>query len=170
MERVSDHLSLHTVEVPGNVDPYGRPDNSFDAEVVLTSWTGPPSFDVVAISENVLWICAFPFAVSHHAFAFTVSPLGCNVAQVGVGTMVVEVGLVDFQLLSALVPVSVCFFCLMLWDCLHKFFILATRLRGMHILDAKFAPCVDLAVTSPVSHYTTSGTETVFFFLLYWQL
>ena len=122
MERVGDHLSLHTVEVPGNMDPCGCPDNSFDAEVVLTSWTGPPSFDVVAISENVLWICTFLFAVSHCAFAFAVSPSGCNIAQEDVGTMVVEVGLVDFQLLSALVPVSVCFFCLMLWDCLSQIF------------------------------------------------
>ena len=92
------------------------------AEVVLTSWTGPPSFDVVAISENVLWIHAFPFAVSRCAFAFAVSPSGCNVAQEDVGTMVVEVGLVGFQLLSALVPVSVCFFCLTLWDCLSQIF------------------------------------------------
>ena len=61
---------------------------------------------------------AFPFAVLRCAFAFAVSPSGCNVAQVDVGTMVVEVGLVDLQLLSALVPVSVCFFCLTLWDCL----------------------------------------------------
>ena len=74
VERVGDDLSLHTVEVPGNVGPCGHPDNSFDGEVVVTSWTGPPSFDVVAISENVLWICAFPFAVSRCAFAFAVSP------------------------------------------------------------------------------------------------
>ena len=122
MERVGDDLSLHTVEVPGNVGPCGRPDNSFDGEVVLTSWSGPPSFDVVAISENVLWIRAFPFAVSHCAFAFTVSPSGCNVAQVDVGTMVVEVGLMELQLLSALVPVLVCFFCLTLWGCLSQIF------------------------------------------------
>ena len=124
MERVGDDLSLHTVEVPGNMGPCGHPDNSFDGEVVVTSWTGPPSFDVVAISENVLWICAFPFAVSHCAFAFVVSPSGCNIAQVDGGTMVVvvEVGLVDLQLLSALEPVPVCFFCLMLWGCPAQIF------------------------------------------------
>ena len=122
MERVGDHLSLHTVEVPGNMDPCRPPDNSFDAEVVLTLWAGPPSFDVVAISENVLWIRAFLFAVSRCVFAFAVSPSGCIVAQEDVGTIVVEVGLVDFQLLSALVPVSVCFFCLTLWDCLSQIF------------------------------------------------
>ena len=122
MERVGDDLSLHTVEVPDNVGPCGHPDNSFDAEVVLISWTVPPSFDVVAISENVLWIRAFPFAVSRCAFAFAVSPSGCNVAQVDVGTMVLELGLMDFQLLSALVPVSVYFFCLTLWDCLSQIF------------------------------------------------
>ena len=75
MERVGDNLSLHTVEVPGNVGPCGHPDNSFDGEVVVTSWSGPPSFDVVAISENVLWIRAFPFAVSRRAFASAVSSL-----------------------------------------------------------------------------------------------
>ena len=118
MERVGDNLSLHTVEVPGNVGPCGHPDNSFDGEVVVTSWSGPPSFDVVAISENVLWIRAFPFAVSRCAFAFAVSPSGCNVAQVDVETMVVEVALVDLQSLSALVSVLVCFFCWTLLDCL----------------------------------------------------
>ena len=122
MERVGDNLSLHTVEVPGNVGPCERPDNSFDAEVVLTSGSGLPSFDFVANSENVLWIRAFPSAVSSRAFASAVSPSGCNVAQVDVGTMVVEVGLVDLQLLSALVPVPVCFFCLTLWDCLSQIF------------------------------------------------
>ena len=72
VERVGDNLSLHTVEVPGNVGPCRRPDNSFDAEVVLTSESGPPSFDFVAISENVLWIRAFPLAVSSCAFASAV--------------------------------------------------------------------------------------------------
>ena len=108
MERVGDDLSLHTVDVPDNVGPCGRPDNSFDAEV--------------AISENILWICTFPFAESRCAFVFMVSPPGCNVALVDVGTMVVEVGLMDFQSLSALVPVSVYFFCLTLWDCLSQIF------------------------------------------------
>ena len=104
--------------------PCGRLDNSIAAEVVLTSESGLPSFDVVAISENVLWIRAFPFAVSRCAFAFAVSPSGCNVAQVDGGTMfvVVEVGLVDLQLLSALEPIPVCFFCLMLWGCLAQIF------------------------------------------------
>ena len=85
MERVGDNLSLHTVEVLGNVGPCGRLDNSIDVEVVLTSESGLPLFDVVAISENVLWIRAFPYAVSRCAFAFAVSPSGCNVAQVGWG-------------------------------------------------------------------------------------
>ena len=39
-----------------------------------------------------------------------------------VETMVVEVVLVDLQLLSALVSVPVCFFCLTLWDCLSQIF------------------------------------------------
>ena len=122
MERVGDNLSLHTVEVPDNVGPCGRPDNFFDAEVVLTSRCGSPSFEFVAIFENVLWIHTFFLAVSSCAFASVVSPSGYNVAQVDVGTMVVEVGLVDLQLLSALVPVPVCFFCLTLWDCLSQIF------------------------------------------------
>ena len=122
MERVGDNLSLHTVEVPGNVGPCSRPDNSFDVEVVLSLGSGPPSFDFVVISENVLWIRPFPLAVSSCAFAFAVSPSGCNVAQVDVGTMVVDIGLVDLQLLSTLVPVPVCFFCLTLWDCLSQIF------------------------------------------------
>ena len=54
MEKVYDGLSLHTVEVSGNVDPCKRPDNSFGEEVVLTSESVPPSFDFVAIFENVL--------------------------------------------------------------------------------------------------------------------
>ena len=124
MERVGDNLPLHTVEFPGNVGPCGRLDNSFAAEVVLTSGSGLPSFDFVANSENVLWIRAFPFAVSHCAFAFVVSPSGCNVKQVDGGTMVVvvEVGLMDLQLLSAPEPVLVCFFCLTLWGCLAQIF------------------------------------------------
>ena len=39
----------------------------------------------------------------------------------------------------------------------HKFFIFATSLRGVCIRDAKFAPCVDLRITSSVPHFTTSG-------------
>ena len=74
MERVGDDLSLHTVEVSDNVGPCGCPDNSFDAEVVLISWPVPPSFDAVTISENILWIRAFPFAELRCAFAFVVSP------------------------------------------------------------------------------------------------
>ena len=53
MEKVSDSLSLHTVEVSGNVDPCKHPDNSFGVEV-LTSTYVPPSVDFVAIFENVL--------------------------------------------------------------------------------------------------------------------
>ena len=122
MERVGDILPLHTVEVPGNVGPCGHPDNSFDGEVVVTSWTGPPSFDLVAISENVLWIRAFPSAVSSRAFASAVSPSGCNVAQVDVEIMVVEVDLGDQCLLSAPVSVPVCFSCSTLWDFLSQIF------------------------------------------------
>ena len=36
VQRVGGSLSLHTVEVSGNVDPCERPDNSFGEEVVLT--------------------------------------------------------------------------------------------------------------------------------------
>ena len=119
---VGDNLSLHTVEVPGNVGPCERPDNSFGGEVVLTSGSVPPSFDFVAISENVLWIRALPFAVSSCALLSAVLPSDCSVAQVDVGTMAVEVSLVDLQSLSALVPVPVCFFCWTLLDCLSQIF------------------------------------------------
>ena len=124
MERVGDNLPLHTVEVPGNVGPCGRLDNSFAAEVALISGSGLPSFDFVAISANVLWIRALSSAVSRCAFASAVSPLGCNVVLVDLEIMVVvvEVGLVDLQLLSAPEPVPVCFFCLMLWGCLAQIF------------------------------------------------
>ena len=122
VERVGDNLSLHTVEVPGNVGPCERPDNSFDAEVVLTSGCGLPSFDFVANSENVLWIRAFPSAVSSRAFASAVSPSGCNVAQVDVEIMVVKVDLGDQHLLFAPVSVLVCFSCLTLWDCPSQIF------------------------------------------------
>ena len=114
MERVSDSLSLHTVEVSGNVDPCECPDNSFGEEVVLTSESIPPSFGFVAISENVLWIFTLPLAVPSCALLSVVSPSGYSIAQADVETMVVEVVLVDLQLLSALVPVPVCFFCLTL--------------------------------------------------------
>ena len=67
MERVGDSLSLHTVEVSGNVDPCEHPDNSFGEVVVLTSGSVPPSFGFVAISENVLWIRALLLAVSNCA-------------------------------------------------------------------------------------------------------
>ena len=119
---VSDSLSLHTVEVSGNVDPYERPDNSFGEEVVLTSGSTPPSFGFVVISENVLWIRVVPLAVPSCAMLSAVSPPGYSVAQADVETMVVEVVLVDLQLLSALVLVPVCFFCLTLWDCLSQIF------------------------------------------------
>ena len=114
MERVSDSLSLHTVEVSGNVDPYECLDNSFGEEVVLTLGSVPPSSGFVVISENVLWICALPLVVPSCALLSVVSPLGYSVAQADVETMVLEVILVDLQLLSALVPVPVCFFCLTL--------------------------------------------------------
>ena len=122
MEGVSDNLSLHIVEVSGNVDPYERPDNIFGEEVVLTSESVPPSSGFVAISENVLWIRALPLVVSNCAVLSVVSPSGYSVAQADVETMVVEVVLVDLQLLSAPVPVPVCFFCLTLWDCLSQIF------------------------------------------------
>ena len=67
-----------------------------------------------AISENILWICTLPLVVSSCTLLSVVSLLGYSVAQVDVGTMVVEVGLVDSQLLSALMSVPVCFFYLML--------------------------------------------------------
>ena len=54
MEGVSDSLSLHTVEVSGNVDPCKCPDNFFGEVVVLTSKSVSPSFDFVANFENVL--------------------------------------------------------------------------------------------------------------------
>ena len=102
------------MEVSGNVDPCERPDSSFGEGIVLTSGSVPPSSGFVAISENVLWIRALLLAVSNCALLSVVSPSGCSVAQVDVETMVVEVVLVDLQLLSALVPVPVCFFCLTL--------------------------------------------------------
>ena len=52
-EKVSGGLSLHTVEVSGNMDPSKHPDNSFGEEV-LTSTYVPPSVDFVVIFENVL--------------------------------------------------------------------------------------------------------------------
>ena len=104
------------------MDPCERPDNSFGEEVVLTSGSIPPSFGFVAISENVLWIRALLRAVSNCAMLSVVLPSGCSLAWADVETMVVEVVLVDLQLLSALVPVPVCFFCLMLLDCLSQIF------------------------------------------------
>ena len=98
--------------------PCRRPDNSFDEEIVFTSGSLPPSFGFVAISENVLWIRALPFAVSNCVLLSVVLPSDCSAAQVDVETMVVEVVLVDLQLLSALVSVPVCFFYWMLLDCL----------------------------------------------------
>ena len=53
VEKVSGSLSLHTVEVSGNVDPCEHPDNSFGEEF-LTSTYVPPSFDFVVNFENVL--------------------------------------------------------------------------------------------------------------------
>ena len=52
--RVGDDVSLHTVGVSGNVDPWEHLDNFFDEEVVLTSESVSPLFDFVAIFENVL--------------------------------------------------------------------------------------------------------------------
>ena len=122
MERVGDSLSLHIVEVSGNVDPYKHPDNFFGEEVFLTSESVPPLSGFVAISENVLWIRVIPLAVSNCALLSVVSPSGYSVVQADVETMVVEVVLVDLQLLFVLVSVPVCFFCLMLWDCLSQIF------------------------------------------------
>ena len=73
MERVSDSLSLHTVEVSGNVDPCERLGNFFDGEVVLTSETSCPSFDFEVIFENILWICVRPLAVPSCLFLSVVS-------------------------------------------------------------------------------------------------
>ena len=114
VERVGDSLSLHTVEVSGNVDPCEHPDNFFGEVVVSTSGSVPPSFGFVVISKNVLWICTLPLAVSNRALLSVVSPSGYSVAQADVEIMVVEDILVDLQLFSALVPVPVCFFCLTL--------------------------------------------------------
>ena len=102
------------MEVSGNVDPCECPDSFFGEEIVSTSGSVPPSFDFVAISENVLWIRALHLAVSSCALLSVVSPSGCSVAQVDVETMVARVLLVDLQLLSVLVPVPACFFCLTL--------------------------------------------------------
>ena len=110
------------MEVSGNVDPYERPDNFFGEEVFLTSESVPPLSGFVAISENVLWIRGLHLALSNCALLSVVSPSGYSVAQADVETMVVEVILVDLQLLSALVSVPVCFFCLTLWDCLSQIF------------------------------------------------
>ena len=110
------------MEVFGNVDPCECPDSSFDKGIVSTSGTVPPSSGFVAISQNVLWIRAIPLAMSNCALLSVVSPSVHSIAQAGVETMVVEVILVDSQLLSALVPVPVCFFCLMLWDRLLQIF------------------------------------------------
>ena len=51
---VGDSLSLHTVEVSGNVGPYKRPDSSFGEGILSTSGSSPPSSGFVAISKNVL--------------------------------------------------------------------------------------------------------------------
>ena len=88
MERVGDSSSLHTVEVSGNMDPCEHPDNFFGEVVVLTSGSVPPSFGFVAISENVLWICALPLVVSNCAMLSVVSPPGYSVAQADAETMV----------------------------------------------------------------------------------
>ena len=55
------------------------------------------------------------------------------------------------------------------WIVFDKFLIPTTSLRGMCVRDAKFAPCVNLTITSSVSPFTTSGTKVVVFLLLYWQ-
>ena len=98
--------------VSGNVDPCEHPDNFFGEGIVSTLGSVPPSFDFVAISENVLWIHALHLAVSSCALLSGVSSSGCSVAKGDVETMVAGVPLVDLQLLSVLVPV--CFFCLTL--------------------------------------------------------
>ena len=110
------------MEVFGNVDPCERPYSSFDEGIFSTSRTVPPSSGSLVISQNVLWIRAIPFAVSKCDLLSVVSPLVYSVAPADVETMVVEVVLVGSQLLSALVPVQVCSFCLTLWDCLLQIF------------------------------------------------
>ena len=55
------------MEVSANVDPYEHPDNFFGEEVVLTSESVPPLSGFVAISENVLRICALHLALSNCA-------------------------------------------------------------------------------------------------------
>ena len=102
------------MEVSDNVDPCECLDSSFGEGIVSTSGSVPPSSGFVVISEKVLWICALHLSVSSCALLSVVAPSGCSVAQVDVETMVVEVVLVDLQLLSALVLVLVCFFCLTL--------------------------------------------------------
>ena len=103
------------MEVFGNVDPCEHPDSTFGEGIVSTLRSVPPSSDfVVWISKNVLWILALHLAMSSCALLSVVSPSGCSVAQVDVETMVAGVLLVDLQLLSVLVPVPACFFCLML--------------------------------------------------------
>ena len=96
------------------MDPYERPDDFFVEEVVLTLGSVSPSSGLVAISKNVLWICALPLAMLSCALLSVVSPFGCSVAQVDVETMAARVFLVDLQLISVLVPVPACFFCLTL--------------------------------------------------------
>ena len=54
MEKVGGSLSLHTVEVSGNVGPCEHLDNFFGEVVVLTSKSVSPLFDFVANFENVL--------------------------------------------------------------------------------------------------------------------
>ena len=56
--QVNDGVYQHNVGVSGNVDPWERPDNFFDEEVVLASESVSPLFDFEAIFENVLWIRA----------------------------------------------------------------------------------------------------------------
>ena len=57
--RVGDGLSLHTVEVSGNVDPCEHLDSSFNEGVVLTSESVSPLFDFLIF---FIWIHAPPLA------------------------------------------------------------------------------------------------------------
>ena len=46
------------------------------------------------------------------------------------------------------------------WIVFDKFLVPTTSLRGMCVRDAKFAPCVNLTITSSVSLSPTSGTKS----------
>ena len=64
MVQVSGGVSVNTVGVSGNVDPYECPGNFFDEVVVLTLKPVLPSFVLLVIFKNVLWIRTPLLAVS----------------------------------------------------------------------------------------------------------